>query len=138
MELAPGKTRLRLSEGAVAALQHYSWPGNVRELRNEMERLVLRFQGADATAVIPREGLSEKILAASDGTEEIAATVEGGASRTGRRLVDLLDDHERRLLRSALEAHGYNITHAAAALGLERKNLYNRLRRLKIKVPKRS
>lgn len=40
-----------------------------------------------------------------------------------------LDRAERRLIERALHKHGYNISHAAAELGLTRATLYRRMER---------
>lgn len=78
------------------------WPGNVRELRNAADRFVLGIPGPEADDA-------------------------GGASLS---LPDLLDQVERQLIQEALRAAGGQVTAAAAALGVARKTLYDKMKRL--------
>jgi two-component system C4-dicarboxylate transport response regulator DctD len=78
------------------------WPGNVRELKNAAERAVLGF-------------LSPDLAGAADAAPGLDA---------------LLDRVERLVIEDALKASGQRIAEAARALGLPRKTLSDRMRRL--------
>lgn len=111
-------TGLRLSSGAARKLLQYDWPGNVRELENCIERAV-----AMATfSEIGLEDLPDKIrqhrstqLLIDTGNPEELLTLEA---------------MERRYVQRALAAVGGNQTQAARVLGIDRRSLYRRLRRL--------
>jgi transcriptional regulator with PAS, ATPase and Fis domain len=104
-------------EGLTADLQRrlraYGWPGNVRELRNVIERA--------------------HILAGPQPVGEEHVMLDVGSSP--RRRADVadasgglaLEDHERRLIRAALQRAGGNKTEAAKMLGITRRTLYSRL-----------
>jgi transcriptional regulator with PAS, ATPase and Fis domain len=106
----------RLSAAAEAVLRAHAWPGNVRELENVMKRVAALHAGEsvlDAGALLP-------FLAHAP-----AATAP--AEREG--------DLERRAILSAYEqAHG-NKSRVAEILGVSRKTLYARIKRLQILLP---
>jgi DNA-binding NtrC family response regulator len=104
-----------LSDTARAALVAHDWPGNVRALRHAVERAVILSAGGP---LLPDDfplGPSRPRIAPE-------AVVAPGA------VADLnLDRAERRLVEEALRKHGYNISLAAAELGLSRAALYRRM-----------
>jgi DNA-binding NtrC family response regulator len=107
-----GKSAKTLSPEALELLQGYAWPGNVRELRNLMERAAVM---VDAERV---------------GPEDLVLWLE--APRGGEDTVGLRGEIERResdAVRKALEAAGWNVTQAAAALGIDRTNLHRKMRK---------
>ena len=95
----------------MAALVAFDWPGNVRALRHAVERAVILAGdgplGADAFPIGP-------VSAPRVTAEPVEADLN-------------LDRVERRLVEEALKKHGYNITLAAAELGLSRAALYRRM-----------
>ncbi|WP_428265957.1 sigma 54-interacting transcriptional regulator [Haliangium sp.] len=106
----PPKT---LSPACLDRLLRYHWPGNVRELENEIERLVV-FSGA--ARIIDAEHLSPRVSGAPRPTP--AAPVRRTSS-----LPEALRELERRMIRDALERHGWNKTRAAVDLHISRRNL---------------
>jgi DNA-binding NtrC family response regulator len=112
-----GTTR-RLTGGALDALRKRQWPGNVRELRNAVQRAFI-LAGGD---------LDENVFS-PDGARA-AETPEDPFLRI--RVGTPLDDAVRRLILATLERCGGNRTHAAAALGISPKTLYNRLKAYRI------
>jgi DNA-binding NtrC family response regulator len=110
-----GREVPELSPAARAALLAHDWPGNVRALRHALERAVIL---ARDTALEPEDFA----LIPSAPRIAPAAVVAPNQSE------DLnLDRVERRLVEEALKKHGYNISLAAAALGLSRAALYRRM-----------
>ena len=94
----------------------YDWPGNVRELRNEARRVVaLATEGP-----IRPEHLSARITAYRPPPSDDAA---------GRTLKTLVEDLERRVLRTTLQRFGWNKSRAAVELGLSRLGLRKKLER---------
>ena len=104
----------------MAALVAYDWPGNVRALRHAIERAVIL--AGDAPFGV------EDIPLRSHGSPEPvridrAAVVEAPPPPDDMNLERV----ERRLVETALMKHGYNISSAAAELGLTRASLYRRM-----------
>jgi two-component system nitrogen regulation response regulator NtrX len=113
-----GRRRKVLSPEAISLLRAYSWPGNVRELRNIIERLMIMVPGDLIRA------------------EDLPFTVPVIEPRAGARpadvrpLFDARDAWERAYILGALAAFDGNISRTADALGLERSNLYKKMRSL--------
>ena len=105
-----------LSARAEGLMLEYPWPGNVRELKGAIERAcLLGTQGA-----LQPEALFEEVPPALDAT--------------GETLDEHLKVFERQYILRVLathEGHG-RITRAAATLGISRKNLWERMKRLGI------
>jgi len=103
---------LSVSPEAAALLTSYSWPGNVRELANCIKRaLALRGEGT----VLPAADLLAHL-------EQLPALEEPASPAPG----------ERTSVIAALEQAQGNKSRAAALLGVSRKTLYARMRRLGI------
>lgn len=109
-----GKPARQLPAEVAAALEAYDWPGNVRALRHAAERAVI-LAGDDAFTV--------EDFSLSRAAPRIAApTVQPQAGP------DLnLDRAEKHMVEEALKKHAYNISLAAAELGLTRASLYRRM-----------
>jgi DNA-binding NtrC family response regulator len=113
-----------IEPAAIQELQHYAWPGNVRELRNVVERLLLIAAGESVTAADVRMALPR----ASDGHGGTSADAAGFSGTLAERV----EKFERESLVSELAKHGYHMTNAARALGLERSHLYKKCQQLGI------
>jgi two-component system, NtrC family, nitrogen regulation response regulator NtrX len=111
-----GKRLKRLAPEAAARLQQYSWPGNVRELRNVIERLLIFVQGDTITAqdlgFLGRDGVPE-------------APVQQGPLVP---LSEARDQFEKDYILQTLAAQQGNMSRTAEVLGVERSNLYKKLR----------
>ena len=112
-----GKT-VRLAADAVEAMKRYSWPGNVRELKNMLERAIT----FNDTGVIQPDELEFGDI------DDIKAVVgaAGGAS------IGSLDQMEKDHIIKVLKETGGNKKKAAEILGIERRTLYNKAKRLGI------
>ena len=106
----------RLTPATRQALAAYLWPGNIRELSNVIERVALL---ADADVVTP-DMLGLPAAAAS-------APSPAASAEAPRPLEAAVDDVERQHLLAALEATGWNVTRAAARLGVSRNTLRYRM-----------
>jgi len=111
-----GGGRPRLSPAVASRLALYDWPGNVRELQNAMERAVLMARGG----VILPEHLPRRILDAVG--SHLPSTPSAGAAP--------LQEMEDMLILQTLRDHGYNRTETARTLGISRRALIYKLRRL--------
>jgi transcriptional regulator with AAA-type ATPase domain/tetratricopeptide (TPR) repeat protein len=100
---------------AEAALLAYTWPGNVRELANVMERVALLSEAEKVTAAALRLPRAPRAPAAS--------------SRTGESVDEQMASIERGRIEEALRAESWNISRAAARLGLPRNTLRYRMER---------
>ena len=103
---------------ALAVLRRYRWPGNVRELRNVIERVVIMVPGAVVTA---------RDLGFLD-TAPVPPDAPSVQTRRRIRLQEARDRFERDYILQVLTEQGGNMTRAAEALGLERSNLYRKMR----------
>ncbi len=117
----------RISRAAAQALSAYSWPGNVRELANTMERVRLLSQ----TDVILPEHLPPAIRQAAQGKEpDISMDTINLELETTK--VKTLEQSEIETIRQALEQTGGNRTKAADLLGITRRGLIYKIKRLGI------
>jgi len=118
-----------LGDDALELLARYPWPGNVRELRNQVERMVILCPAR----VVGAEHLSADVRA---GVPPVARTQQGSgdtkapSSYRGMPLQDARRRFERDLIVESLERNGWNVSHAAAELGLERTNLHKKMKML--------
>ena len=103
---------------AVAVLQRYAWPGNVRELRNVVERLMI---------MVPSDRVSGRDIQFLDQGDLLTPTA-GLAPLTAAPLHEARDDFERQYILRALAAQQGNISRTAEVLGVERSNLYRKMR----------
>ncbi len=121
-----GKPDVQLSSQVLDLFSHYWWPGNVRQLRNEVQRAVA--MAAPGGTVGP-EHLSADLTA-----PQASPPPAGGPApmtlRGGQTLASVVDDIERDLIREMLARHRGNISESARSLGLTRRGLYLKLRRL--------
>ena len=101
----------RMTDEVLDALSHYSWPGNVRELENLLQRLVI--VGDDP------------VIDITDLPESMRFSIS--RSRHGNKT---LAEVEAEHIRAILARTGDNKTRAAEILGIDRKTLREKLKRL--------
>ena len=126
-----GKPDVQLSSDVLDLFAQYWWPGNVRQLRNEVQR---------AVAMAPPGGLVGPEHLSADLTAAPAARADASSTpritlRGGQTLASVVDDLERELIRDTLSKQRGNISESARALGLTRRGLYLKLRRLGLESP---
>jgi two-component system nitrogen regulation response regulator NtrX len=112
-----GRRPKRFDPGAVAGLRAYSWPGNVRELRNVIERLII---------MVPGETITTADLAFLNGGSSVRS-VDAPPELTAP-LHEARDRFERDYILRVLAAQQGNISRTADALGVERSNLYRKMK----------
>ena len=110
-----GRRPKRFDAGAAVGLRSYRWPGNVRELRNVVERLMI---------MVPGDTITLADLSFLEGTAGSAAHGHGPLVP----LHEARDRFEREYILRALAAQQGNISRTADALGVERSNLYRKMR----------
>jgi two-component system response regulator HydG len=110
-----GKAITSVSPDALERLVQYPWPGNVRQLQNAIERGVV---------VAPGDRLTFEML-----PEDVREWVPSGlpASRPPEEWT--LEEMERVLVEKALERYHGDKSKAARHLKINRRSLYNRLKK---------
>ena len=119
-----GKADVELGADTLEFFANFAWPGNIRQLRNEIQRAVAMSAGG---AVIGLEQLSP----------ELTRVTQPAGDRPRRRALDrrltlaaAVDQLERELIGTALDGCRGNISETARVLGLTRRGLYLKLKRL--------
>lgn len=118
----PGEHPRSLHPAAELALLQHPWPGNVRELRHCIERASAL---TEATVIMP-EWLFD-LPSFEDQDIEHAPDLPP--------LNAFLDAREREHIIQALRINGWRIADTAATLGISRKNLWEKMKRLGIPKP---
>jgi two-component system, NtrC family, nitrogen regulation response regulator NtrX len=121
-----GRRAKTLEDDAMARLQSYRWPGNVRELGNVIERVVI---------MAPGDVITERDLAFLTGST-IAGPASDDAAAPAVPLYTARDQFEREYIVKQLSLQQGNISRTAEVLGVERSNLYRKMRAFGI-VPNR-
>jgi DNA-binding NtrC family response regulator len=119
-----GKPDVELSSAVLDLFAQHLWPGNVRQLRNEIQRAVAL---SAAGTAITEEQLSPE-LSQLDVPSSPSATPRRGFSHVS--LAAAVDQLERELITRTLDRTHGNISESARVLGLTRRGLYLKLRRL--------
>ena len=114
-----GKPKPAIAQEALERLTAHPYPGNVRELKNLVERLAILALPGEITL------------------EHVNLIFPGGGQAVDpflstRPLAEAKEDLERRYVETQLKLHGGDIARTAEALGLERTNLYRKLKQLGI------
>ncbi|HEX8245883.1 MAG TPA: sigma-54 dependent transcriptional regulator [Longimicrobium sp.] len=116
-----------ISDEAVEVLQAYDWPGNVRELMAAVEYACIVCDGKRILACHLPEEVREGPVAPSSEQRKAAEARNGGGGE-GKRYVAPDANAERESIRAALEEADGNRTKAAAALGMGRTTLWQKLK----------
>ncbi len=116
---AYGRKPKELTPEAYTLLQEYHWPGNVRELRNLMERIVI---------MNPQVRVDARHIPLNPARRSV---FERPMDRFGS-LQEVREAVEREYILRKLEETNGNVTRTAELLGLERSNLYRKMRSLGI------
>ena len=115
---AYGRKPKELTEPAYDVLTEYHWPGNVRELKNLIERIVI---------LNPQVSIDARHIPLA-GTRKPA---DRPLDRFGS-LQEVREAAEREYILKKLEETNGNVTRTAELLGLERSNLYRKMKALGI------
>jgi DNA-binding NtrC family response regulator len=113
-----------LTRDAVAVLAAHDWPGNVRQLENVIRRLVVAAEGSRIAAAD-----CERVLGTRPSTPR---TVEGALEPFRKARAEVLERFEKTYLEALLRACGSNVAEAARRAGLDRKNLWLKLKRYRL------
>jgi DNA-binding NtrC family response regulator len=108
-EVAPGK---RLTADAEQAVLTHDWPGNARELKHAVERGAILADG-------PLLG-SAALFSIEDDAGELSSA----------SLAEFVAESEKRYINKALADHDGHLGRTAGALGISRKNLWEKMKKL--------
>lgn len=103
----------KLDENAMNKLVTYSWPGNIRELQNVIERALV----IEDSTVITLASLPANIIEFNDSD--------------GEQLLSL-EQMEKKHILSILKKSNHNISKSARILGIDRKTLYEKIRKFNL------
>ena len=112
-----GKPPPALTLSAEHTLKNYRWPGNIRELKNALERASLM---SDSRA-ISHDKLFDRPAPSLTEQQDVASTLR-----------DYLSECERDFIVRALDNQQWQIQSCADLLGISRKNLWEKMRKLGI------
>jgi len=115
---------------AMQVLMEYNWPGNVRELENAVERAAV----LAASTSVPVDVLPDQILEANG----IRLRRDGGPLPADASLFEIVADFERRIIEERLHQFNYSQTDAADSLHVPLSTLNQKIKRLDIKVRRKS
>jgi two-component system nitrogen regulation response regulator NtrX len=115
---AYGRKPKELTHEAYRLLAEYHWPGNVRELKNLIERIVI---------LNPQVRVDARHIPLNSARRQADRPLDRFGS-----LQDVREAAEREYILKKLEETSGNMTRTAELLGLERSNLYRKMRTLGI------
>lgn len=100
----------------------YDWPGNVRELENVIERAVIFEEGplislSSLPSHLRKPKTSENVFSSNESQ------------------IPSLEEVEKQHIAHTLEATGWNRAKTARILGIDRKTLYDKIRKFSLKPP---
>lgn len=115
-----GRSKPTLNASAKKRLTSHQWPGNVRELRNIIERIAY----LTTDEVIEDSEIDFVSSPRADG--------EGDSERIdlSKPLAQATDDFQSRYIEQQLKACKRNMTLAAERMGMQRSNLYRKMKQL--------
>jgi len=123
-------TRVRsVPEHLMRRLCAHPWPGNIRQLRSVITNAVILSEGEEIANLPFGESAAAAAGGGGDGVPAEPDAADGGGdlratvARASARL-------EKSIIASTLEAAEGNVTRAASRLGISRKTLYEKMRRL--------
>jgi DNA-binding NtrC family response regulator len=116
----------RFSVAAQNRLRNYPWPGNIRELKNLVQRLLILGSTEEVSADEVEMGLSTQM------PRPAVASISTDAFELPLR--EAREQFEREYLAYQLQACGGSVGKLSKLVGMERTNLYRKLRSLGIDV----
>jgi DNA-binding NtrC family response regulator/tetratricopeptide (TPR) repeat protein len=123
-----GRPDVQLAPATLDLFARYWWPGNVRQLRNEIQRAVAMSEPGGS--VLP-DHLSPD-LAAPSPSREGTATGQVVTPTGARNLTAAVEQVEKEMIVTTLGRTRGNISETARLLGLTRRGLYLKMRRLQL------
>ncbi|MCS7163644.1 MAG: sigma-54 dependent transcriptional regulator [Thermodesulfovibrio sp.] len=119
-----GWKKKTIKNEAMKILKSYDWPGNVRELKNAVERLMI---------MIPKDVIEASDIEAAGIIRE---RIKEESYFSYSTLKEARDAFERDFILRKLKDNNWNMTKTAEVIGIERSNLYKKIKSLGISLPK--
>jgi DNA-binding NtrC family response regulator len=126
-----GKAIKGFTPEAMEKLMKYPWPGNVRELENVIERTVVMMEEEMVRVehlILPgqqeKEGWEEHVPMTSEKLKELKKQAREKA----------VEEIEKAFILNALERHQWNVTRAAAEVGMLRPNFQALMRKYNLRA----
>ena len=126
------RSMLHFQPEAMQALMEHAWPGNVRELENVVERAVVLATSPEVPIDVLPDGLLQAI------GMRLRRSAEGEPLPPDASLFEIVADFERRVIMDRLEQCSGSQTEAAESLHVPLSTLNQKIKRLDIKVRKKS
>jgi DNA-binding NtrC family response regulator len=114
-----------LGAAALARLARHAWPGNVRELRNVLERAAVLAAGRE---------IAEADLQLAPNNDQVSRTMHDLDLPFADAKRETVESFERQYLSQALREHEGNVSRTAAAIGMVRQSLQQKIRELGLEV----
>ncbi|MFQ5584103.1 MAG: helix-turn-helix domain-containing protein, partial [Calditrichia bacterium] len=118
------KQVLSLESGALALLMNYEWPGNIRELENLVENLVIFTHDKTIKVEEIQKLLTIDNLSTTSAVESLNNNIIP--------LKDACRKFEKNYILRVMNYYSWKKTAAANALGMDRSNLFKKIRDLGI------
>lgn len=114
----------QITDEAMDYLTAYDYPGNIRELKNLIERLVIFQDDGKISGELVKDCLPVKAS-------------EAGADKSEKQLYkmslrDYRAETEKVYIKKQLSRHSYHLTQTAEAMGITRRQLFNKMKALGI------
>jgi len=119
-----GRRPRDVAADTLEALARLPWPGNVRELRNILERLVIMTPGERIELQHLPASLAASGPARAAGADDVSSAPESGDGS----LFAAREAFERRYILERYRECGGNMSRTAESLGVERSNLYRKMK----------
>lgn len=101
-------------------MKNYDWPGNVRELKNVVEKMCVNAE--------------DTMVRIYDVPQNLLHAVETRDRKKSLGLKEIVGNFEKKIILSALESCGGNISKTARELDIPRMSLYRKLKEYKIGI----
>ena len=118
---------VQLNPATLDLFARYWWPGNVRQLRNEVQRAVAM---SPPGGIVTPDQLSPDLTAPSPTSAAGAVQVGATGPTIPGNLAVAIEQVERDLITVTMDSTRGNISETARVLGLTRRGLYMKMRRL--------
>lgn len=119
------KKAQRISKQLEGILLNNEWKGNIRELKNTIEKLVIFSSSEELTVNDYYKAFNSNHPAKKN-------------SIPAKSLRELKDNFEKEILLDALTKHDWKVSETAKTLGIERSNLFKKMKKYNIRNQKRS
>lgn len=116
------------SEETLNIFTEYDWPGNIRELKNVVKRAVLISSGE----IVKPEDLPAEIIQST--RRYNGRTNNISQPEYSQDLQSASGEMEKKIIIKAIEDAGYNKSKAARLLNIDRKTLYNKIKKYNIDI----